>query len=150
MEPNCYFRAAKITQFLRQEKPSPTFQEYQLKLIALCREKYIHKALLLIGEDINGTKTLTYLKADNGVYSTIVTRSTCVCFSSFSSCGTYSIWCILWTSALLRIEWTLYGWTKASIDFQFGNDNLWRKSCDKTDRLFFYLFLTCKINIELN
>ena len=73
MEPNALSAQPKLPNFSGKKGSSPTFQEYQLKLIALCREKFIHEALLPIGEDLNAAKTLIYQKADNGVYNAIIT-----------------------------------------------------------------------------
>ncbi len=73
MEPNALSAQPKLPNFTGKKGSSPTFQEYQLKLIALCREKFIHEALLPIGEELNAAKTLIYQKADNGVYNAIIT-----------------------------------------------------------------------------
>ena len=43
----------KLPTFSGKKGSSPTFQEYQLKLIALCREKFIHQALLPIGDELD-------------------------------------------------------------------------------------------------
>ena len=73
MEPNALSAQPKLPNFTGKKGSSPTFQEYLLKLIALCREKFIHEALLPIGEELNAAKTLIYQKADNGVYNAIIT-----------------------------------------------------------------------------
>ena len=76
MEPNAISIYAKLPKYSGTKNACPDFPEYELKLVALCREKFVHEALLPIGNARNAAKTLIYLKADNCLYNMLITSLT--------------------------------------------------------------------------
>ena len=64
----------KLPSFSGKKFSSPSFPEWQMRIIAHLREKGNQEALLPIGEGLNAARTLAYQKADNGVYNTIISN----------------------------------------------------------------------------
>ena len=74
MEPNAANAVQKLPSFSGKKFSSPSFPEWQMRIIAHLREKGNQEALLPIGEGLNAARTLAYQKADNGVYNTIISN----------------------------------------------------------------------------
>ena len=74
MEPNAATAMPKLPSFNGKKFSSPSFAEWQMRVIAQVREKGNQEALLPIAEGLNAARTLAYQKADNSVYNTIISN----------------------------------------------------------------------------
>ncbi len=75
MEPNAATAVQlKLPSFSGKKASSPSFAEWQLRIVAHVREKGTQEALLEIPEGLNAARTLAYQKADNSVYNTIISN----------------------------------------------------------------------------
>ena len=74
MEPNAATAMPKLPSFSGKKFSSPSFAEWQMRVIAQVREKGNQEALLPIAEGLNAARTLAYQKADNSVYNTIISN----------------------------------------------------------------------------
>ena len=73
MDPNAASQQ-KLPNFNGRKGSSPSFPEWKIRVISLCRDKGIQEAMQVIPEDLSAAKTLAYYKADNSVYNIIISN----------------------------------------------------------------------------